>query len=90
MFGYWRIISIEGYCLIDLEYIRKHSPKMSRIIFKEDGDMEFEPEENEEYDPNVTVPDFPSYCKKEICYACLENDCPYFGYTEYTGENNDE
>lgn len=88
MFGYWRKICIEGYCFIDFEYNIKHSRNNYLMVEKDGGEPDFVPTPNKEFDPDVKIPDFPSYCKKEICYTCLKNDCPYFAYTEYLEYND--
>lgn len=85
----WSIICIEGYCGKDWEYIQKGSP----YDYKFDADKEpdeWEQIPNSKYDPNVRIPNDPPYCEKRICYACLENKCPYFAYSDCEKEDEED
>jgi hypothetical protein len=79
----WTHVVIEAYCMIDAEYNRKHS-KHDYLLKSDSDDFEFEPVENKEYDPDITKPETPEFCKKRYwpCYNCLSNDCPHLSFCE--------
>lgn len=85
----WSIITIEGYCGIDWDYIETCSPHYYKFNGEKEPDK-WEKEPNPNYDPEAKIPNDPPYCEKHICFACLSNKCPYFAYAEYKGINEEE
>jgi hypothetical protein len=76
----WNHVIIEGYCMRGLSCERyKYN---YRVIDMEHFPWQYEKVENPCYNPKYRVPKRPKYCKKKICYICLENGCPHFGYSD--------
>jgi len=82
----WNHIVIEGFCLRGL------SEKRHKYNYKVIDSKEFKTEriDNPHYDPNYKMPRRPSYCKRKICYTCLVNNCPHFGYSECEKDEEEE
>ena len=76
----WTHIVIEAYCC------RKYSPCKSkyhyRVIDPSKNIFKTKKVPNPDYDPKYKTPRKPSYCKNEVCYICLEKECPYLAYCD--------
>ena len=74
----WTHIIIEAYCG------RKWSPCKSKYHYRIIGTSKdvFKTKKilNPKYDPAYRTPRKPSYCKNEVCYTCLEKECPHLCY----------
>jgi hypothetical protein len=80
----WAEICIEGYCLIYINYNSCKDPYHYQLLDgrDEEGRIKTEKIPNSRYDPAIEKPIPPEYCPRMVGYTCLENDCPYFGFTE--------
>jgi hypothetical protein len=75
----WNYITIEGYCMIDLDY----HMKKSKNSFKMEKDYSFTKIKNDNYDKDVKRTKTPKHCKKRghPCYHCMSNTCKHFSFT---------
>lgn len=78
----WNHIILEGFCAKDWEYDgqRDEFCYMYKGEKEKNGDMKWDKIPNDRYNPNARKPMRPSFCKKKICYTCLDNDCEYLAY----------
>jgi hypothetical protein len=72
----WNHIILEGFCARKWDYHKCCDPHIYGWSGNED------PEKrgtlpNPDYDPSVTCPPRPEFCKKRICYECYNNDCEF-------------
>jgi hypothetical protein len=79
----WTVIPIEGYCVVDMDWKRKRE-KYDYLMGDSDDPKEWEKVPNPDYDPDVKRNELPEFCKKKICFRCLEKGCEYFAYAECT------
>jgi hypothetical protein len=79
----WNYITIEGYCLINIDYDMKKS-KYSYLLEK---DYTFKKVKNDHYDKNIKKPKTPAFCKERgnPCFNCMHSGCKHFSFTEPDG-----
>jgi hypothetical protein len=82
--SHYAILTIEGYCMLNIDYIRKKDP----FNYKLRPDGSFEEEENTEYDPTCKPDPFPDGCLRSIDTACIS--CEHFGWCDYDGDDDEE
>lgn len=75
----WRIINLEGYCLIKCVI-------ESKYIYSLEG----EKKPNPNYNPDKKPPIPPDYCPGQPEFICLDNKCDFFGYCEHEPEEDVE
>jgi hypothetical protein len=82
----WNVIRIEGYCMKNAKFHQRASVNL--LVWRDNSDGDSDPDSdpdiipNPDYDPTATRPEFPEFCERRICYACLGNNCKYFAYGE--------
>ena len=80
----YAILTIEGYCMLNLEYSRKKDPFHYRLL----PDGSFEEVQNPDYDPTFLPDHYPhDYLHFEYT-TCIS--CHHFGWCEYDGDADDE
>jgi len=86
----WDHIVIEGFCLRGLS-CNKDEYHYKVVDFGDDNtDWKTERIKNPCYDPDYKEPEIPEYCKNKVCYTCLVNNCPHFGYSECEEDEEEE
>lgn len=85
---YWTHICIEAFCAINWDYNGKKDEYHFQMVekngsfMKKNGHLRTKKVPNDKYDPNAKRPSKPTFCKKELCYECLTNNCEYLAHTE--------
>lgn len=80
----WSYITIEGYCMLNMEYRMCHHRYNHRL----NPDRTFTRIKNERYDPKRKPDPYPGDCKRSVRSSCIE--CRHFGWCDPDDENHEE
>ncbi|MFA4850005.1 MAG: hypothetical protein WC626_09810 [Methanoregula sp.] len=80
----WSYITIEGYCMLNMEYRICHD----RYNYRLNPDRTFTRIKNERYDPKRKPDPYPGDCKHSVRSSCIE--CRHFGWCGPDDENHEE
>ena len=72
----WNFITIEGYCMLNMEYGGCHY----RYDYQLNPDGTFKPVKNPRYDPGMKPDPYPPDCKQSIRSSCIE--CVHFAWCD--------
>ena len=74
----WTHIIIEAYC--GRKWSSCKSKYHYRVIDTSKDILKTKKVPNPNYDPEYKTPRKPRYCKDEVCYTCLEKNCPHLAF----------
>jgi hypothetical protein len=79
----WTHIILEAYCC------RKSNIKKDKYVYEVVDLKNFKTKKkpNTQYDANYKTPKKPKYCLNIPQFVCLENNCPYFAYSDAEKED---
>jgi len=82
--SHYTVLTIEGYCMLNIDYIRKKDP----FNYTLNPDGSFEKVENPEYDPSCLPDPYPDDCLRSVNTACIS--CTHFGWCDYNEDGDEE
>lgn len=80
----YAILTIEGYCMLNLDYIMKKDPYNYRHM--QDGS--FQEVDNPLYDPSCKPEPYPDGCLHSVITSCIS--CIHFGWCDADEDSDDE
>ena len=72
----WNFITIEGYCMLNMEYRCCHY----RYNYRLNPDRTFTRVKNDRYDPAMKPDPYPADCKRSVRSSCI--GCIHFGWCD--------
>lgn len=80
----WNYITVEGYCMLNLEYCMCHD----RYNYRLNPDRTFTRVKNERYDPSMKPDPYPENCTRSVAPLCIE--CRHFAWCDPVGEKENK
>ena len=85
---YYTPITIELFCMLNIDYIQTSEKYNYKCHFDQDSDnLKWERVLNPQYDPSIPPDPWPDHCKKTLGIDCLK--CKHVAYADYKPEDED-